>query len=351
MATTTHIFNIKPVFICGHRRTGTTLFMSLLENHPELLVYPPDSGFFYAYYPVYENAKYTDDERIEQIIGFCIKNFEEFLRESLTDQAIETIKFDMDGFRNQFRMLAQETNCSSKDLLLSLMRAYHMTWKYPKKPAYWVEKTTSSEIYASEISKWFPDGKFIHILRDPRDNWASLKSGWEKRFKYYNDSLDRLMHSMIERGKFGFELSAQNQKRLGKKRYKIVRFEDLVLDTEKTMKSVCDFIGISFSKRVVVPTICGRPWRGNSYAETKFNGTSPQNVDRWRERITAKEAMLLEYHFEEYMKLYQYPMRFGLEDRMDAAVDHYKWYNYAQAYSFSSTQHNQISAENVSENV
>jgi hypothetical protein len=349
MTLTTHISNIKPVFICGHRRTGTTLFICLLENHPELLVYPPDSGFFYAYYPIYENVKYTNKDRIEQIIGFCIRNFDEFLRESFSGQEIEMIGFDMDSFRNKFRLLVQEKGYSSKDLLLSLMQAYHLTWKYPKQPAYWIEKTTSSEIYASEIMKWFPEAKFIHIIRDPRDNWASLKSGWEKRFKHHNDSLDRLMHSMIERGKFGFELSVLNQKRFGRERYKIVRYEDLVTDTRETMKHVCKFIGISFSEKVLVPTVCGRPWRGNSYVETKFSGPSSQNVDRWRERITDNEAMLLEYHFQEYMEVYNYPLRFGLEDRIDAAVEHYKWYNYAQAYSFSSTQYTQVPVGNVNE--
>ena len=47
----------------------------------------------------------------------------------------------------------------------------------------WVEKTTSSEFYATEIIKWFPNAKFIHLIRDPRDNFASLKSGWEERYK------------------------------------------------------------------------------------------------------------------------------------------------------------------------
>lgn len=341
----------NPIFICGHRRSGTTLLTCLLENHPEFLVYPPDSGFFYAYYPIYEDPKYSDRERIEQIVNFCIKNLDDFLKESFPESVRQEINFPLDAFRNEFCNLAKKTKCKPKDLLMSLILAYKNQYGYPDNPKFWVEKTTSSEIYAAEALKWFPRAKFIHVLRDPRDNWASLKSGWDKRFKYHNDSLDRLMHSMIERGKFGFELSIKNQNRFGKDKYKIIKYEDLVEKTISVMTDISEFIGVSFSDNILTPTICGESWHGNNYGDTKFKGPSSLNVNRWRERITDQEAMLIEYHFDEYMKKYDYPLVFKLEDKIDAAVKHYKWYNYAQHYSFSDTQNINVSKKEADENV
>lgn len=335
-------FKSNPVFICGHRRSGTTLLTSLLENHPELLVYPPDSGFFYAYYPIYEDQKYTNHERIEQIVNFCIKNLEDFIIDSFADNIRNELNFSMNAFRDEFRNLAKKTKYTSKDLLESLIIAYKNIYGYPKNPKHWVEKTTSSEIYAADIMRWFPKSKFIHVLRDPRDNWASLKSGWEVRLKYHNDNLGRLIHSMLERGKFGYELSIKNQKRFGKDTYKVIRYEDLVQNTERVMADICDFIGISFSEQVLSPTICGKEWKGNNYNNVKYKGTSSYNVSRWRERITEEEAKLLEYHFDEYMEKYNYPLCFNLEEKIEAAVNHYKWYNYAQNYSFISTQNVKI---------
>ena len=81
----------------------------------------------------------------------------------------------------------------------------------------WVEKTTSSEFYVAEIIKWFPNAKFIHIIRDPRDNFASLKSGWEKRYKTQEDNLKDLLQSLLDRGGMGMKLALNNQKMLGKK--------------------------------------------------------------------------------------------------------------------------------------
>ena len=327
----------QPIFICGHRRSGTTLILSLLENHPQLLVYPPDSGFFYAYYPVYEEDKYSDRDRIDQIVNFSIGNLEELLA-TLSDAAQDEINFPFDEFRKAFIKLATKGAANSKELLKALILAYKSVYDHPQNPVYWVEKTTSSEIYAAEAQRWFPAARFIHIVRDPRDNWASLKSGWDVRFKYHNDSLDRLMHSMIERGSFGFQLALQNPRRIGEGAYKVIRYEDLVTDTEMVMRDVCEFLGIYFHETLLSPTVCGKLWAGNNYSGDNFTHPSTQNVGRWDKRITEEEAQLLEFHFEEFMRAFGYRQSYSLSERTDAAVNHYKWYNYAQAYSFLTTQ-------------
>ena len=145
------------------------------------------------------------------------------------------------------------------------------------------------------------------------------------------------MHSMIERGKFGFELALKNQRLFGKLKYKVIRYEDLVADTKSIMEDVCKFLEISFSERVLSPTIFGRPWGGNNYNAVRFKGAASSNVGRWKERITDHEAKLIEYHFEEFMKKFKYPVLFNLREKTRAAVEHYKWYNYAQMFSFEST--------------
>ncbi len=37
-----------PVFICGYQKSGTTLLLNLLDNHPELVVMPGDSSMVKA---------------------------------------------------------------------------------------------------------------------------------------------------------------------------------------------------------------------------------------------------------------------------------------------------------------
>jgi hypothetical protein len=40
-----------PVFICGHPKAGTSLVRSILDSHPQLIVYPEETVFFRRYLP------------------------------------------------------------------------------------------------------------------------------------------------------------------------------------------------------------------------------------------------------------------------------------------------------------
>lgn len=331
------LFLERPVFVCGHRRSGTTMLVSLLDAHSQLVVYPGESGYFYAVYPRLFGPGTSRAARVRQIADFCVKNVESIVA-GLPVAEQRALAFPFRAFRAEFRRLAATSDASAGPLIRALLFAFWKVYGAPERPLRWVEKTTSSEIYALDAAEWFPKATFIHVLRDPRDNWASLKSGWDVRFKYHNDRPERLMHSMIERGRFGFELAERNRALLGSSRYLVLRYEDLLRKPQQVMHRVASFIGIRFEPTLLQPTMFGRPWGGNNYSGQPFSGLSKANVGRWRQRITSEEAALLEFHFETAMRTFDYRLACTPTARVKAAVNHYKWYNYAQAFSFEATK-------------
>src|SRR5262245_11380068 len=40
---------LRPVFICGHHRSGTTLLQNLLDGHPQLLSLPSEGTYFSSF--------------------------------------------------------------------------------------------------------------------------------------------------------------------------------------------------------------------------------------------------------------------------------------------------------------
>jgi len=321
-----------PVFLCGHRKGGTTMLLCLLDGHDELLVYPPDSSFFYAFYPLYDTEEYTREQKMDQMISYCVDNLK-YEIDRLTEKEQKDLNFNMDRFTKSFQKLAETTDMSPKSMLLALMQAYRSEFNGSKNAKYWIEKTTSSEIYASEIKKWYPNAKFIHILRDPRDNWGSLLSGWKKRYQHFNDDTNRLKQSMIDRGRLGFEYALINQKIFGHENYFVFKFEDMVANPEKYMKQICDFLSIKYSDSMLYPTVCGKFWPGNNFEGKVFDKPSDENVGRWRNRISPEDAMLMEFHFKDVMEKFNYEFAFSEKEQAEAAMEHYKWFNFNQAYS------------------
>lgn len=322
----------NPVFICGHRKTGTTMLINLFDDHPDLLVYPDDSGFWYVYYPLFDRRSTSFNKKKEVIIENLIPRFEKIINKP--EIIKKEIKFDKKRFAKDFYDIVSNTDYSSKEVLLAFVKTINKNVQKKRNFKYWIEKTTSSEIYALDIKKWFPKAKFIHLIRDPRDNWASLKSGWDKRYYKFNDDPRRLLQSLIDRGKLGMELAKHNNEIIGSADYKVIKFEDLTLNSKDIMKDICKFLDIKFTNKLLLPTILGKPWKGNNFQNLEFSKISSVNVNRWSERIEKKEAMLIEYYFKDIMEYFGYKTKFNISDQVNAAKDQYKWYNFAQKYSY-----------------
>lgn len=321
-------------FIGGHRKSGTTLLLSLLDAHPQLCVFPPDSGFFYGYYPPYDGPEHSTDEKVQRVIDVMYGNFRRDLERLETSDG----RFPHERLEQCFRERMASTPCTAANLLREAILAFHEVGGRPEEPGLrrWVEKTTSTEIYASEVFAWFPQARFIHVIRDPRDNFGSLKSGWNARYRHQNDTIERLLQSMIERGGLGMKLARLNADRFGPERYRVVRYEDLTANPEAIMRELCPFLGIDFDGILLKPTYYGHPWRGNNFDGLKFDRASDVNVGRWSERITDHEAQVIEFHFSAEMALWGYEPVFSRDQQIDAAMRHYKWSNFAQRFSITS---------------
>ena len=324
-----------PIFFGGHRKSGTTLLLNLFDQHPQLCVFPPDSGFFYAWYPRWDSDANTDEEKIQRVADVMFGNFVRDL-EKLPSF---TGTFDRAPLDALLRERLQGAPLTPANVLRSTISAFHEATAVSGSsadapaPRGWIEKTTSTEIYAAEIFTWFPNARFVHLVRDPRDNYGSLKSGWNARYHEHNDEEARLLQSMLDRGVLGLRMARANAERFGADRYRVVRYEDLVTAPEATLRELCAFMRVDFVPSLLEPTYHGLPWPGNNFEGRTFTAPSSVNVDRWRERITPHDAAVIEFHAGDLMRSFGYETAYSLEDQADAAREHYKWHNFAQQFS------------------
>lgn len=317
--------NIKPIFLCGHRKSGTTMLMNLFDSHPGLYVYPSDIRLFYAYYPLYEEKEYSFNERKNRINRIIFQLFEE--------HKIISKYLDIGSFRKKFFERIESEDFHTENIFNSLILAFQEISKpVLKQHKGTVIKETSLEIYAKLLFRWHTNAKFIHLIRDPRDNFAALKAGLQKRYREFGDDEKTILHSLIERCKLGMMLADINQDIIGKNQYCIIRFEDLVTAPEKQLRYMCQFLGINFDESLLVPTIMGNPTRGNSFDDLDFSTISDQNVGKYFERISEYERQIIEFHFHDVMKRFNYTMDYNESDQAEAACQFYKWSNYKYHY-------------------
>lgn len=311
----------KPVFICGHRKSGTTLLINLFDNNHDCMTIPGDNGFFYLYYPYLineslENKKKGLNECNKKILNEInklkinkikrkklIKNYNTFIKYT------KTIKKNYDF---------------SKILKL---RAYYFAKAFNKlNRKIWIEKTSSTEIYALEIKKKFKNAKFIHIIRDPRDNWASLKSGWKSRYNINSKNLNHLMFSLIFRVYNSLKFADLNQKVIGSKNYLVIKYESLIKSPKKELKKIQKFLSIK-NNLDLKTTFLGDEWNSNNFIGKKKTELSKININKYKKICSKDEIKNLEFYFYNFLKKYKYKINYKEESSINSASGFYKKIN------------------------
>ena len=166
---------LRPVFICGHQRSGTTLLQNLLDGHPQLLSLPSEGTYFSSFAYV---ARATPSERdlnrfaADWVERFVDPNFEPHFRLGPSDAGRNPgVAFArrLFGWHDALRSRVPGELAA----LLALVAAFRATAAPASAPQLWVEKTPQNERNVGRFAA-LGAARFIHLVRDPRAVFASL---------------------------------------------------------------------------------------------------------------------------------------------------------------------------------
>jgi hypothetical protein len=119
----------------------------------------------------------------------------------------------------------------------------------------------------------YPDGLLVSIVRDP--------GGW-----YSSASMHRDQYADIESAVGLWRRSVESALDAHERypgRVLLLTFEQLVLETEPTVRRIADRIGITMSPVLLEPTFNGRPIRANSTGRVDRTGIVRERTDAYRE--------------------------------------------------------------------
>lgn len=294
--------NQEPIFILGAHKSGTTLLRNLLSGHPDLFVVPFEAHFFQ-----FSDRDVEYEYRKNKSKGLTVKGIEANFQERINyeNEAIDPMgdssmaqRIDTEVFNQSFTLT--ETD-SDKDRFEKYMNAIHESLGLGKLSAEKrvVEKSVENAEFAVELSKLYPEAKFIHIVRNPYANFVSLR-------KYKSIGVGYpLLHRMVRTFKNSFHFLSENPKNI--KKYKVVRYEDILTNTEQTMKGVANFLNLDFQDSLLQPSHLGESWAGNSTTGKGFSGVSAANLDKWKNEIEPIEVSCVSSVAGNVLKKFDYP--------------------------------------------
>lgn len=290
----------RPLFICGHPKAGTSLLRAVLDSHPQLIVYPEETVFFRRTLPQLAGKDLAAQLELAERTLIHIFQWSQTTphpsQAGFADRDYSSISFDQ--VRSWMERLIQARCLHPGDLLSAAVLAYGITAGVLKPGLrLWVEKSPYNEFYTSQIFSWWPEARCIHILRDPRDNFASYRRkhpDWNAEFFASNWSRST-------------EAGLLNQEKYGQERYWFVRFEDLVRSPEEYVERLAGFLEINWDPALIHPTRAGDQWGGNSMFDEPYQSISTAPLDRRIGNLSPIEAQVISKMSGRLLHTWDYP--------------------------------------------
>lgn len=281
----------RPVFVAGLERSGTSLMFALLASHPSIAM-TRRTNLWTHFYRQYGDL--ADDANLE----LCLTMMMRYKRLGKLEPDADRLRRDfLEGERTYGRLFA----------LLEEQYAERLG------KARWGDKSLSTERYADPIFDAYPGARILHMIRDPRDRFASSLARWRVRRGGAGAGTGEWLASA--------RLAERNRRRYPD-RYLVVRYEDLATHPEQILRHVCEFIGEDYSPEMLsmegAPTF-RQQGSNSSYGQRAPGTISRGSIGRFRGVLSPRQVAFIQLAAGVQMATFGYepePVRLPLGQRL-----------------------------------
>jgi hypothetical protein len=255
-----------PLFVAGPDRSGTTLMFALLASHPDVSMVRRTNMWRYFHRRYGDLGDRTNLER-------CLGDMVRYRR-------MRHLQPDPDRIRDDF--------LRGPPTYGRLFALFHEHNAERLGKTRWGDKSLHTEHYADRVLAELPDARIIHMVRDPRDRYASVRRRNGQDLSRVGAATGRWLASAR---------AGRHNERRYPGRYLVVRYEDLVRQPEATMRRLCAAIDLDYSPHML--SMAGLPEHrdrgGNSSFQDIEPGTiSTRAIGRYRTVLSAPELAFIQ---------------------------------------------------------
>jgi protein-tyrosine sulfotransferase len=244
--------NSAAVFIGGCLRSGTTLVREILNRHPRfgcsletgMLAPPFEVSRIASYYQLDESEIRRATEKTGNVVDFS----DNFYRNHIIE------------------------NSSQR----------------------WVDKAAGYVRVIGRLLTWYPNGRFIHVLRDGRDVSCSLRNHPREVLDAGKIVRRQIHRQILECAGIWLAEVSLGRAYEDHPRTIEVRYEDLVAAPEAEMRRICMFLGEDFVPAILEAddeALIGAPPARFLTNENAAGPISRASVGRWRHELSHDERV------------------------------------------------------------
>ena len=259
---------MRSLVIMGMPKSGTTLPLTLLDDHPRLITLPEELRFFHCHADAADGieAKATLFANPNmQFYKMGARDFDDYRETGGTGVGRRDYSnLDFDRFEALVEAAFRQTQDAAQRytalfLAFELSRGNSIEETLQGEAArILVSKAPDNELFLYRWNRMLGDrGQYLLTVRHPYELYLSLNNiqHIHARPDYDLDEFIDLYRSRLKL--VGLTPLADGQ-------LYILRYEDLIASPEQVMREVAAFLAIDFTPSLLTPTKNGIPWAGNS---------------------------------------------------------------------------------------
>ena len=290
--------NVKQIFIVGSSRSGTTMMGRILGNHSEIFTFK-ELHFFGTIWTNTTNKDLNRNKQIELLSRLlCIQE------DGLFNQQNKSV------FNHKaIALLANKNICNP----LKIYELFLSAISEENDSTILCEQTPKNIYYLNEILAFFPQAKVINMVRDQRDVLLSQKNKWKRRFlgaskiplseairSYIN--YHPLLTSKVWSSSLEHTFRYKNNKRV-----KIVKFEELLINSAEIVKDICSFLEIDFNEKMLEVPVIGSSTEKDKKGDMRIDNSK---ISKWRNGgLSSAEIYLSQKMSSAMLKGFNYPLK------------------------------------------
>jgi hypothetical protein len=279
----------EAIFIVGVSRSGTTLMRRVLDSHSRIAI--ATENHYLGHLVEREGARHHfrragdlhDDAAVRRLVELIWSGrFQEHSRLREISPYWRWLTRTVDRAAFQDRLLASDR--TDRGVFTALMRTYADTRAKPIMG----EKTPAHLAFVDTLLEWYPNGRVVHMMRDPRAIYVSeVRRRQQRAVTVPYRQLVRVpplfRTFVLHQVAWVWAGAVRRHRALSVRypdRYRLVRFEDLVRHPESTLEGVTRFLRVAMEERMLRQKVVSKGIRVGQ------QGFDADAADRWRESIS-----------------------------------------------------------------